>query len=342
MDWHGSRVLETRYHSYPIPIMFVDRANAPTGFARFRRQLPMSTIMSKQKKAIATSQRQAPILIYAASALIGLLALAIGNSTAFAQSLTETFATHDAQSEIKVDHTAWNTLLSKFVAPSPDGINRINYKRFKDKGQQSLKSYIKQLTNIDPRTLNQKEQFAYWANLYNAKTIDVILDHYPVASIRDISLEKGLFDLIKKSVGAGGPWKTKVLTVAGQGLSLDNIEHDILRPIFEDPRVHYAVNCASIGCPNLGVVAFTGENLEEELNKNAKAYINQTRGINVDKGKVTASSIYKWFVDDFGGDEQGVLKHVRKFASSDLKSKLENVTEIDSYDYDWSLNDTKR
>ena len=259
-----------------------------------------------------------------------------------ADNITDIFSANDASSKVSVDHAAWSDLLKKYVIADNDGINRVDYKAFKAEAHSPLKSYIAQLTAIDPRTLNKNEQFAYWANLYNAKTIDVILDHYPVDSIRNISLESGLFDLVKKTVGVGGPWKTKVVTIAGHKLSLDNIEHDVLRPTFQDPRVHYAVNCASIGCPNIGTQAFTADNLEDMLESNAKAYINHPRGVTVANGKAVASSIYDWFITDFGGDESGILEHVKKYASDDLKSKLEKITEIDSYKYDWSLNDKKR
>ncbi|MEO1544549.1 MAG: DUF547 domain-containing protein, partial [Pseudomonadota bacterium] len=199
---------------------------------------------------------------------------------------------------------------------------------------------VSKLEAVDPRKLGRNEQFAYWANLYNAKTIDVVLDHYPVDSIRKITINEGLFGFLKKSVGAGGPWKAKVVTVAGTKLSLDNIEHDIMRPVFSDPRVHYAVNCASYGCPNLRRTAFTGATLEQQLDEGAKAFVNHPRGISVKNGSVTASSIYQWFQKDFGGNAKGVLDHSRKYAADDLKAQLEGVTEIGRYEYDWSLNDT--
>lgn len=244
-------------------------------------------------------------------------------------------------SSLTVDHAAWTELLKTHLTASPDGVNRIDYAGFKANGHKALKTYVTALTKIDPRTLGRNEQFAYWANLYNAKTIDIVLDHYPVKSIREISINEGLFGFLKKSVGAGGPWKTPVVEVAGVPLSLDNIEHDIMRPVFKDPRVHYAVNCASYGCPNLNALAFTGEDLETQLNEGAKAFINHPRGIAVSGGNVTASSIYQWFKVDFGGTNQGILNHVRTYAEPGLKAKLEGVNDISSFAYDWALNNTK-
>lgn len=159
---------------------------------------------------------------------------------------------------------------------------------------------------------------AFWANLYNAKTIDVVLDAYPIKSIKDIRLGGGLVAAV-----TGGPWKAKVVTVAGEKLSLDDIEHGILRPIFKDARIHYAVNCASIGCPNPMREAFTGAQLDSQLDAGARAYINSKRGVSVNGDEVVASSIYNWFVADFGGTEKGVLDHVRRYGEPALNRKLE-------------------
>lgn len=253
--------------------------------------------------------------------------------------VTKTFSTHAAGSTKTVDHSAWTTLLSTYVSTDETGLNRVDYKGIKAKAVSTLADYIRTLEAVNPAQLDRNEQFAYWANLYNAKTIDIIVAHYPVGSIRDISLDTNLFSVLKKAVGAGGPWKTKVLTVSGTKLSLDDIEHQILRPIFKDPRVHYAVNCASIGCPNLGVEAFTGAQLNEQLDAAARAYVNNPRGISVTDGKVSASSIYSWFQSDFGGSATGVLDHARRYAAPDLKAQLEGQTEISSFDYNWGLND---
>ena len=118
-----------------------------------------------------------------------------------------------------------------------------------------LDDYLQMLESVQVTDLNPDEQFAYWINLYNALTIWVILEHYPVESIQDIS-----YGLLTR-----GPWKENLATVEGVDLSLDDIEHEILRPVFQDNRIHYAVNCASIGCPNLQSTAFTSNNLEDLL-----------------------------------------------------------------------------
>ncbi len=260
-----------------------------------------------------------------------------------AASVTETFSAHTAGSTKIVDHSAWTRLLQQYTVASPDGINRVDYRAFKADNHSALKSYLSALAAVKPSTLDRPEQFAFWANLYNAKTVDVILENYPVKTIRDITIGGGFFDALKKTVGAGGPWKAKILTIAGTKLSLDDIEHQIMRKVFDRPwRVHYAVNCASYGCPNLRREAFTGANLDTALDAGARDYINHPRGIDVNSGSATASSIYSWFKKDFGATEMGVLDHIRKFAADDLRAKLKGITTISGYDYDWTLNDIQR
>ncbi len=134
-----------------------------------------------------------------------------------------------------------------------------------------MKNYLQSLQGISISGYNRKEQQAYWINLYNALTVDLIISRFPVASIRDINISPGLL--------ARGPWGAKLFTVEGEKLSLDDIEHRILRPIWKDERIHYGVNCASLGCPNLQPAAYTGENTEALLDKGAKEFINHARGV---------------------------------------------------------------
>lgn len=242
-----------------------------------------------------------------------------------------------AGSTATVDHAAWDRLLNTYVKPGPDGLNRVDYAAFKSAGHAELKAYVQALQRIDPQTLDRQEQFAFLANLYNAKTIDIVLDKYPVKSIKDISLGGGLFASI-----SGGPWKAKVLKLNGVDFSLDDIEHGILRPVFKDPRVHYAVNCASVGCPNLATEAFSGAKLNAQLDANARAYVNHPRGASVDRNGLAVSSIYNWFKEDFGGSDQGIIAHLKKYAGPTLAADLQTVGSVNTHRYDWTLNDAKR
>jgi hypothetical protein len=262
--------------------------------------------------------------------LFGMPAIAVADPAA----LVATSASGTGHS---VDHQAWDALLKTYVKPGTDGLNRVDYAAFKRAGHTELKAYLARLQAVDPKGLSRMEQFAFLANLYNAKTIDIVLDKYPVKSIKDIKLGGGVV-----AAFTGGPWKAKVLVVAGTELSLDDIEHGILRAVFKDPRVHYAVNCASVGCPNLQPEAFTAAKLESLLDAGANAYVNHPRGVTVSTDGVRVSSIYNWFKVDFGDNDAAVLKHLGKYAKPDLAQKLKSADRIAGDSYDWTLNDVAR
>jgi hypothetical protein len=225
-----------------------------------------------------------------------------------------------------INHDAWDKILASYASAADDGINRVDYKAIKTKAAAELKAYVKALEAVAITEYPKDEQFAYWVNLYNAATVQVITDNYPLESIRDIGL-----------LGQG-PWKDKILKVEGKSLSLDDIEHGILRPIWKDVRIHYAVNCASLGCPNLALKAYRADNLEPMLEEAARAYINHPRGFNRIDGQLIASNIFEWYQSDWGSEED-VLAHALKYATGETAALLKEATAIDAYDYDWSLND---
>ncbi len=241
---------------------------------------------------------------------------------------------HDPASAQKIDHSAWDKWLKKYlVAPHPSGVNRVRYGSVAPEDRKALKSYLEDLQSLPISAYNEAEQKAYWINLYNALTVEVILSHYPVESIRSIGISPGLF--------SRGPWDAKLATIEREKLSLNDIEHRILRPIWKDARVHYAVNCASLGCPNLQLVAYTGENTEAVLEKGAGEYINHPRGVAIKNGKLQVSSIYDWFKDDFGASRDRLLEHWLKYADGNLAGALKSYKGSLAYGYDWSLNDAE-
>lgn len=246
--------------------------------------------------------------------------------------LWDRWTRHDETSIDRIEHAVWDALLKRFiVVDEPIRLHRFAYARVKPADRAVLDAYIDQLQSIAISRYRRTEQRAFWINLYNAATIQVILDHYPVESITRIDISPGLF--------SNGPWGKKLLTVEGEAISLDDIEHRILRPIWKDPLIHYSVNCASVGCPNLALSAFTAENHTALVEENARAYINSPRGAVVEKGKLRASSIYVWFKTDFGGTDRAVIKHLLKYAEPKLADQLKGVGKISKDDYDWSLND---
>jgi hypothetical protein len=239
---------------------------------------------------------------------------------------------HDPQAATRVDHSAWDAFLREYVvADHPSGINRVRYAEVGMADTQRLEGYLERLQGVAVSELGRAEQRAYWINLYNALTVKVILAHYPVKSIREVDISPGWF--------ADGPWRAKLLTVEGEEVSLDDVEHRILRPIWADNRIHYAVNCASLGCPNLQSEAFTAANAERLLDKGAREYVNHPRGARLDDGKLVASNIDDWFEDDFGGSKEGVLAHLRRYAEGALAEALAGFDGKVRYEYDWALNE---
>ncbi len=235
----------------------------------------------------------------------------------------------DETSMATIDHSRWQELLDRYlVTDHPSGINRIDYGAMTEADKTMLGDYLGTLQSLDPRSFSRAEQRAYWINLYNAVTVDLVVDHYPVKSIRKIN--GGLLGL--------GPWGDPVVVVAGESLSLNDIEHRILRPIYVDPRIHYAVNCASLGCPNLASRAYTAANTESLLDAGARAYINHPRGVELASGKLRLSSIYKWYKVDFGGTDERLLAHLARYAEPELARQLAAYDGRIRYDYDWDLN----
>ena len=239
----------------------------------------------------------------------------------------------DPTSTEHVDHELWNRFLAAYLVPGGDGINRFAYARAQASGRAILESYIASLQATPVSRLNRGEQRAYWINLYNAATTRIVLDHYPTRSIRDISLGPGLFSI--------GPWDAKVVRAEGEWLSLNDIEHGILQPIWHDPRLHYALNCASISCPSIPPIAFTAENTERLLEEGARAYVNDRRGVRIEDGRLIVSSIYRWYRSDFGSGEAAVLDHLKRYAAPELGAQLARFRAPDDDSYDWRLIDIR-
>ena len=261
---------------------------------------------------------------------LGLLMATPGHAAPKAE-LWPRWETHDPASTQSIDHTLWDKFLKQnLVAPHPSGINRVRYTGVAPEDRKALKGYLKNLQSLPISSYNRAEQKAYWINLYNGLTVDLVLSRLPIESIRDVNISPGLF--------VRGPWGAKLVTVEEERLSLDDIEHRILRPIWKDNRVHYAVNCASLGCPNLQPDAFTSANTEALLETGAREYVNHPRGLVINNGKLHVSSIYVWFQEDFGGSAEGLMEHWSKYAKQVLAEALKSYSGGLEHDYDWRLN----
>ena len=212
----------------------------------------------------------------------------------------------------KPDHSAWNKLLQAHVSSS----GKVNYKGFK--GQKSeLEAYLKDLENFPPQdSWSRAEQMAYWINAYNAFTVKLIVDNYPVASITNLH--------------GGKPWDVKWIKLGGQTYTLNNIENDILRPKYKDARIHFAVNCAAKSCPPIHNRAFTASNLESTLNSQAKKFINNSSFNTISANSIEVSKIFEWYAVDFGD----LPNYLNKYANT----KINSGAEIKFKAYDWALN----
>lgn len=260
-----------------------------------------------------------------------LLSASLCLAAAFTPAATAETDVAERAAETPARHAAWSDLLSRYVVEDVGGVNLFEYGALKaDAGDRAqLDAYIESYATLDFDALSRDEAFAAWANLYNALTVRHIVQRYPVGSIRDGYL-------------FGGPWKDVTTVADGREVSLDAIEHDILRVEWDDPRVHYAVNCASIGCPNLRNEAWNGATLDEDLDAAARAYVNHPRGVTVRaRGGLKVSRIYKWFIEDFGGTEEGVIAHLERYAEPDLRAAIAANRDIRQHAYDWSLNDVR-
>jgi len=237
---------------------------------------------------------------------------------------------HDDSNPAHIDYADWARLLDRYVEPTPSGINVIDYVVVTAEDRTALEAVIARLEAVPISDYSRREQMAYWINLYNAATIRVVLDHYPVETIRDIDLSSGWF--------ADGPWDAELVMVEGVALSLNDIEHRILRPIWMDPRIHYAVNCASIGCPNLRPEPYRGETVGSVLDLAAREYLSHPRGITIENDKVIISRIYDWFFEDFSKHDMRLLDHLTLYVEPDLANQLNQIGKIHGTRYDWQLN----
>lgn len=222
-------------------------------------------------------------------------------------------------------HTGWDILLKKHVQNG-----KVDYQGFKQ-DETLLDGYLKQLDLSNVTGMSRDEQLALYINGYNAYTIKLILDHFedgkPVRSIKDIG---GLFT---------SPWSIEFAGVGGRVLSLDGIEHEIIRPLFQDYRIHFAVNCASRGCPPLISEAYLPSTLSAQLDQVSKEFVNSNTS-NYLKGNVLyVSKIFKWYGEDFESEIEAVFL---KYGDPSLIEKIKEVPsgklKIKYLDYDWSLN----
>ncbi len=233
----------------------------------------------------------------------------------------------------RIDHRLWDWLLSRYV----DDRGRVNYRAWKASREdtQLLRRYLDTLSTASISKPARKEaKLAFWINAYNAVTVQGILREYPTSSIRNHTA----------AIGGYNVWKDLLLGVGGQAVSLEQMEHQILRKMGE-PRIHFAIVCASQSCPRLLNRAYTAENLDEQLTTNTRAFFADSKNFryHAQSRRFHLSSILKWFGKDFGSGQAAQLKAISPYlpTKAAYQAAQNNTVNVSYLDYDWSLNEQK-
>lgn len=232
-----------------------------------------------------------------------------------------------------IDHGAFDSLLRRHVA---DGL--VDYDAFSRSDE--FRTYLGQLTEARPEGLPEAERLAFWINVYNAWTLELINAHEERDSIRNINKTLGLLPL-------KGPWSEKRVRAAGRTLSLDEVEHGIIRKQFDEPRIHFALVCAALGCPPLRSEAYTGALLEEQLEDQARRFLLQSPGKNrVDTAEATVwvSPILTWYKEDFGGTDETLGRFLARYwpEGEARQLLLSGRFKLRKTEYDWTLNSVEK
>ncbi len=240
---------------------------------------------------------------------------------------------------VSFDPSVYTRLLETFV----DERGWVDYAGLKARGGAWMEILLRGLEETDPGAMNRKQKMAFYINAYNLFTLKLISDHYPVGSIRKIPGVSGM--------AGNGQWKKKLWTLNGEKISLDEIEHNVLRPM-GDPRIHFALVCASRGCPPLARTAYKEEALDEMLDDQARRFNQDPRGLRTvmekglfqEKPILELSAIYKWFREDFLGGSQSLPDYVLPFAADGDRAFIRANREklrVRFMDYSWKLNEPR-
>jgi hypothetical protein len=234
------------------------------------------------------------------------------------------------------DYSVWSSLLSKYYDPAQG----MNYKALKANDKKTLDDLRRQMGTVDVQALSRQDQFAYWINLYNINVVGVVVDNYPVESIRDISTDP----IIRLNVFK----KPSVQTKKG-AISLNDVENEKIRDGFKDPRIHFAINCAAKSCPPIRIEPYQGAKINDQLDDQVRKFLNGPQGARLEKDGgelvIHVTKIMDWFGDDFGKWAGGPVAFLKRYVSGDKRRMMDaagNQIDLKFDDYDWKLNDTSK
>lgn len=218
---------------------------------------------------------------------------------------------------VAFSHTAWDQLLQKHVSAA----GKVNYRGFKQ-DLPALRAYLEQLSTHPPESdWSRDQRLAYWINVYNAFTVKLIVDNYPTTSITTLE--------------GGKPWNKRWIRIGDKTYSLDEVENAVIRKQFAEPRIHFAVNCASVSCPELLNRAYTADKLGQQLETQTRAYINNPTHNLLSENKPQVSQLFEWYAADFQQKDGSVVAFINRYAATKIK---ENAT-LTYKPYNWNLNE---
>jgi hypothetical protein len=234
------------------------------------------------------------------------------------------------------DYEVWTQLLTRHYDPD----RGMNYQALKAQDSKTLADLRQRLATVDAAALAPADRLAYWINVYNVNVVSTVVDHYPVKSIRDISTDP----IIRLNV-----FKKETVPVKGGAISLNDVENSKIREAFKDPRIHFAINCAARSCPSIRPEAFVGARIGEQLDGQARKFLNDSRrGVQIEsKGAdgivIHVTKVMDWFAGDFEKWGGGQVAFIRKYVTPDKQKQIDGAkgnVKLDFYSYDWTLNDT--
>ena len=285
--------------------------------------------MKKPGDMLANLARMISLVLVLPGIVAGFLLASCGPSPDTQKTIAY-FEQYSENNPQTVDHSTWNEILRTYVQPDRDGINRFAYAEITSADREALRGYLMDnLAFVPISRYSRAEQLSFWINLYNALTIQLVIDNYPIRSIEDIDISPGMF--------SKGPFAKKLMKVENVALSLDDIRNAILLPIWKDARIHYVLSYAAVDSPNILPRAITPTTADALLDQAAAAFINHPRGIRIEEDQIVANSLFVWYAKDFG-EGSALIDHLLRYADFDLAKYLIETDRIARQHFDWTLN----
>ena len=265
---------------------------------------------------------------------VGLLVLVLGALmsgqalAAIEMKLIEFWNDSEPLGVINVDHAPFEEILQKYVDQGhPSGVSRFNYDGVTDDDAAKLQAYVDYLQLLEPRQLNEPEAKAYWINLYNSATLNMVVDAYKNGRVTKVQA-RGL---------PARRWRRDIITIAQQDLSLNDILNGVIRPMYRDPRTHFALFFCTLGGPDMPTEVLNGDNNDELLDKFQADYLAQSRAVRIEEGELVLSEMFKDYDTDFADDFPSLISYLQQNVPEPVANAISGVTEV-RFEYDWTLN----